>query len=188
MESLFSPVDEKLFAGRIVQVSGPVDSKLAYKINKILLAMEMDSASKPIFMYINSPGGEVTSGFAIFDTARFIKPRIVTIVNGLAASMGSIIALSAERKYRFATPNSKFLIHQPSIHGMMQGSASDLEIHAKDIIRTKERINRLYAEETGKPYEIVADATERDRWLDVQEGLDFGLIHRVIQNRNEIEV
>ena len=182
----FTPLDQRIYESRIIQVSGGVSSKLAHEVNRQLLAMERESADKPIYLYVNSPGGEVTSGFAIFDTARFVQPEIFTVVTGLAASMGSIIALAAEKKNRLALPNAKFLIHQPLISGVLQGSASELEIHAKDIIKTKRRINELYAEETGRSVEEVEAATDRDNWLDATEALEFGLISRIINRRTEI--
>ncbi len=182
----FTPLDQRIYESRIVQISGPVSSQLAHQVNRQLLALEREAADRPIYLYVNSPGGEVTSGFAIYDTARFIQPEIYTLVTGLAASMGSIIALAAEKKNRLALPNAKFLIHQPLISGVLQGSASELEIHAKDIIKTKRRINELYAEETGRTVEEVEAATDRDNWLDASEALEFGLISRIVNRRNEI--
>lgn len=183
----FSPLDQSLFESRIVQVDGVVGSELAHKVNKLLFALEKADSKKPIYLHINSPGGEVTSGFSIFDTVRFIEPKVYTIVVGLAASMGSIIALSADRENRFAFPNSKFLIHQPLIPSAIYGQATDLDIRAKDIIRTKERINKLYAEETGRSFEEVASITERDKWLNANEAKDFGLISKIITKRSELK-
>lgn len=182
----FNPLDHKLFESRIVQISGPVGAKLAHDVNKMLLALECDDSERPVYLFINSPGGEVSSGFAIFDTAKFIQPEVITVVTGLAASMGSLIALCAEKKNRLAFPNSKFLIHQPLISGMLTGSASDIEIHARDIVRTKAKINQLYAQETGRPLDEVAKATDRDNWMDPNEALDFGLISRIVSSRAEI--
>lgn len=184
--SFYTPIDEILFQTRIVQVSGPVDSKLAHRVNKQLLALESKDPKAPIYMYINSPGGEISSGFSIFDTARFIQPTIVTVVVGLAASMGSVIALCADKKHRVAFPNSKFLIHQPLIAGVIQGPASDLEIHAKDIVKTRGKINQLYAKETGRPVEEVAKLTDRDYWMDANEAMKFGLVSRIISDRSEL--
>src|SRR4051794_16495864 len=117
MQAKWNPLDQSLFENRVVQISGQVDSRLAHRVNKVLLAMESSNPEAPIFLFINSPGGEVTSGFSIYDTAKFIKPEIYTVVTGLAASMGSLIALCAEKKNRVAFPNAKFLIHQPLISG-----------------------------------------------------------------------
>ncbi len=182
----FTPIDEVLFQKRIVQIHGPVGSELAERVNRELLAMEAHDEKKPIHVYINSPGGEVTSGFSIFDTLRFIRCDIKTIVTGLAASMGSIIALAAKKENRLAFPNSKFLIHQPLVSGMIRGSASEIEIHAKDIIKIRERINQLYAKETGRPVEEVRQATDRDNWMDPEEAVSFGLISRIVANHGEL--
>ena len=186
-ESLFfTPIDQSLFDSRIVQISGPVSSDLAYDVTRQLLALERVDAEKPVYLFINSPGGEINSGFSIYDTARFIGPEVFTVVAGLAASMGSLIALCAKKENRLGLPNSKFLIHQPLISGVMRGPASDIEIQAKDLIRTKEKINRIYAEETGKPLDEVVSATDRDNWMTAEEALDFGLISRIVSNRREM--
>lgn len=182
----FTPLDQALLDSRIVQLSGPVTSELAYDINKKLLALEAKDPNKPIYLFIDSPGGVVDSGFGIFDLAQFIKPKVYTVVVGLAASMGSLIALCAEKKNRFAFANSKFLIHQPLVSGAIQGSASDIEIHANDIVKTKEKINRLYAKETGRSYDEIVKATDRDNWMDAQQALEFGLISKIIQNRADL--
>lgn len=182
----FTPIDQSLFDNRIVQISGVVDSELAYDVTRQLLAMEQADADKPIYLFINSPGGEINSGFAIYDTARFIAPDVISVVSGLAASMGSLIALCAKKENRLSLPNSKFLIHQPLISGIMQGPASDIEIHAKDLLRTKEKINRIYADETGRPVSEIVAATDRDNWMTADEALDFGLISRIINNRQEM--
>jgi ATP-dependent Clp protease protease subunit len=182
----FNPLDQKLFESRIVQISGGVGSKLAHDVNKVLLALERDDKDKPVYLFINSPGGEITSGFSIFDTARFIQPEVITVVTGLAASMGSLIALCAEKKNRLAFPNAKFLIHQPLISGLLTGSASDIEIHANDIVKTKQKINEIYSKETGRPMDEIAAATDRDNWMDATEALEFGLISRVVGSRAEI--
>jgi len=182
----WNPLDDSLFKNRIIQVSGQVNEKLAYRVNKEILAMAYDDPKKPFFLFINSPGGEVSSGFSIYDTARFVEPEVYTVVTGLAASMGSLIALCAKKKNRVAFPNSKFLIHQPLISGGLQGPASDLEIHAKDIIRLKEKINRLYSEETGKNYDEIVKATDRDKWFEADEAKKFGLIDRIIRSSSEL--
>lgn len=184
----YTPVDEILFNNRVIQVSGVVGSELAYDINRQLLALEKTDPTKPITMYIDSPGGEINSGFSIFDTVRFIQPTVYTVVAGLAASMGSVIALSAKKENRLALPNAKFLIHQPLISGTVYGQASDVEIRAKDILKTRERINQMYAHETGKSVKEIADATERDNWMTAEEAKNFGLISRIIHKRDELKI
>ncbi len=180
--------EKELFDARVILISSPVDAKLAHVINSKLLAMERANDSKPIYLYINSPGGEVHSGFSIFDTTRFIKPDVVTIVSGLAASMGSIIALCAKKEHRFAFPNAKFLIHQPSVAGGMGGSVSDIEIHAKDLIDTKNMIIDLYAKETGNKPDVVQKALDRDHWMTPNRAKEFGLISKVITKRDELKI
>ncbi len=180
--------EKELFDARVILISSPVDAKLSNAINSKLLAMERASDSKPIYMYINSPGGEVHSGFSIFDTTRFIKPNVITIVSGLAASMGSIIALCAKKEHRFAFPNAKFLIHQPSVAGGMGGSVSDIEIHAKDLIDTKNMIIELYAKETGNKTDVIKKALDRDHWMTPNQAKEFGLISKVITNRDELKI
>lgn len=183
---LFSKLDEKLFDSRIVLVHGPVNAELATSINRQLLALAQADRKAPIYLHINCPGGEINSGFSIYDTAQFVGPEIYTIVIGLAASMGSIISLCAKKENRLSLPNSKFLIHQPLISGHITGSASELEIHARDIIKTREKINRLYAKETGKSYEDVVKATDRDYWMSADEAREFGLVSRIISKHTEI--
>lgn len=179
--------EKELFDARVILISSPVDSKLSHMINSKLFAMEKAS-DKPIYMYINSPGGEVHSGFSIFDTTRFIKPDVITIVSGLAASMGSIIALCAKKEHRFAFPNAKFLIHQPSVQGGMGGSVSDIEIHAKDLIDTKNMIIDLYAKETGNKADVIQKALDRDHWMSASRAKEFGLISKIITHRDELKV
>ncbi|MGK5087391.1 ATP-dependent Clp protease proteolytic subunit [Bdellovibrionota bacterium FG-2] len=182
----FTPMDQALLDRRMIMMSGEVHSKLAKEVNKALLALDNLDSKKPIYLLINSPGGEINSGFSIYDTARFINAEVKTVVIGLAASMGSLIALCAKKKNRLAFPNSKFLIHQPLVSGTLQGQASDLAIHAKDIVKTKLKINQLYAKETGRPLEEIVKATDRDNWLDVEEALQFGLISRIISKFSEL--
>ncbi len=184
--SAFTPIDQHIFESRIVFINGEVNSDLAYRVNRQLLAMEKVNPDAPILMWINSPGGEVFSGFSIYDTARFIKPKVITLAAGFAASMGSVIALAAEKENRFAFPNAKLLIHQPLISGVLRGSASELEIHATDIIETKHRLHRLYAERTGTKVEIFEELMNRDHWLDPKRATELGLISRVVQNRKEL--
>lgn len=183
----FTPIDQYLFDTRTVFISGEVDSDLALKVNRQLLALERAKPDAPIVLWIDSPGGAVYSGFAIYDTARFIRPRIITVVAGMAWSMGSVIALCAEKEDRVALPNSKLLIHQPLIGGAMRGSASDLEIHANDIVELKRKMHRLYAERTGGSVEDFRKLMERDRWIEPPEGIELGLLSRIVANRAELD-
>lgn len=187
LQQPFTPIDQHLFDARVVFVSGEVNADLAVRVNRQLLALEKVDAARPILLWIDSPGGEIFSGFSIYDTARFVRPRVCTIVAGFAASMASVIALAAEKQDRFAFPNAKLLIHQPLIMGLMRGSASDLQIHAADIVATKSRLHRLYAERTGTPVERFEELMERDHWLDPPAALKLGLISRVVQSRAELD-
>jgi ATP-dependent Clp protease protease subunit len=183
----FTPIDQHLFEARTVFVSGEVNSELAVKVNRQLLALERAKPKEPIVLWIDCPGGEVYSGFSIYDTARFIEPRIITVNAGFAASMGSVIALCAEKEDRLALPNSKFLIHQPLIGGVIRGQASDLEIHARDIIELKKKMHRLYAERTGTSEARFIELMERDRWVDPKEAVEIGLISKIIENRKGLD-
>lgn len=183
----FTPIDQHLFESRVVFLSGEVNSELALKVNRQLLAMERVNPSAPIVVWVDSPGGEIFSGFSIYDTIQFIRPQVFTVVAGLAASMGSVIALAAEKERRFALPNSKLLIHQPLIAGVMRGSASELEIHAADIIATKKRLHQLYADRTGTSVETFRELMERDYWIDPARALELGLISRVIKDRKDLD-
>jgi ATP-dependent Clp protease protease subunit len=127
------------------------------------------------------------SGFSIYDTAQFIRPPVFTVIAGLAASMGSVISLTAQKERRFALPNSKLLIHQPLIAGVMRGSASELEIHAADIIATKKRLHQLYAERTGTPIEVYQELMERDHWIEPKRAVELGMVSKIIHNREELE-
>lgn len=180
-------VERELFEARVILISAPVDAKLAHAVNSKLLALERHNDRDPIYMMINSPGGEVHSGFSIFDTARFVRPPVVTIVTGLAASMGSIITLCAKPEHRFAFPNSKILIHQPSIGGI-GGSVSDIEIHAKDLIETKNRIIDLYVKECGREPSEVQKALDRDNWMSPEAAVKFGHISRIIYSREDLKI
>jgi len=169
---------------RQLMISGEVNEDLAKEVIGKLLLLESLSATKPIYIYIDSPGGNVYSGFAIFDIIRFIKPPVKIIGTGLIASAAALILLSAKKQNRFALPNSHYLIHQPLSE--MRGVATDLEIHAKEIERIKERLNLIIAKETGKTKEAVLKDTERDYWLNAQEALEYGLVSKIITTRKEL--
>lgn len=182
----FTPIDQELFESRYIFLTGVINGEIAHRVNKELLALEKKDPQRPIYLWINSPGGEVTSGFSIYDTIQFIQSKVYTIVTGMAASMGSVIALAAEKENRFSMANGRILIHQPLISGVMRGSASDLEIHAKDIIEMKKRINSLYAERTGTSKEKYQELMERDRWIDPKEAIELGLISKILKSKADI--
>ena len=175
---------QKFLNTRQIILSGEVNKELAEKVIRQLLILEADSASKPIYVYIDSPGGDVDAGFAIFDMIRFIKPPVYTIGMGLVASAGALILLAASKNYRLGLPNSHYLIHQP-LSGI-KGVATDIEIHAKEIEKIRAKINALIAEETGKNVADVAKDTDRDYWLSADEAAAYGLILQVIKTRNDL--
>jgi len=175
---------QKFLNTRQIILSGEVNKELAEKVIRQLLILEADSASKPIYVYIDSPGGDVDAGFAIFDMIRFIKPPVYTIGMGLVASAGALILLAAPKNYRLGLPNSHYLIHQP-LSGI-KGVATDIEIHAKEIEKIRVKINALIAEETGKDVSDVAKDTDRDYWLSADEAAAYGLILQVIKTRSDL--
>lgn len=175
---------QKFLNTRQIILSGEVNKELAEKVIRQLLILESDSASKPIYVYIDSPGGDVDAGFAIFDMIRFIKPPVYTIGMGLVASAGALILLAASKNYRLGLPNSHYLIHQP-LSGI-KGVATDIEIHAKEIEKIRAKINALIAEETGKDVADVAKDTDRDYWLSADEAAAYGLILQVIKTRSDL--
>ena len=175
---------QKFLNTRQIILSGEVNKELAEKVIRQLLILESDSASKPIYVYIDSPGGDVDAGFAIFDMIRFIKPPVYTIGMGLVASAGALILLAAPKNYRLGLPNSHYLIHQP-LSGI-KGVATDIEIHAKEIEKIRVKINALIAEETGKDVADVAKDTDRDYWLSADEAAAYGLILQVIKTRSDL--
>ncbi len=180
-------VEKEMFEARIVMISAPVDAKLAHVVNSKILALERHNPRDPIYLFINSPGGEVQSGFSIFDCARFVKPDVITVVVGLAASMGSIITLCAKREHRFAFPNAKILVHQPSVGGL-GGSVSDIEIHAKDLLETKDQIIKLYVEECGRNYDEVKKTLNRDSWMTAEAAVKWGHLHKIVRTRDELKI
>lgn len=175
---------QKFLNTRQIILSGEVNKELAEKVIRQLLILEADSTSKPIYVYIDSPGGDVDAGFAIFDMIRFIKPPVYTVGMGLVASAGALILLAAPKNYRLGLPNSHYLIHQP-LSGI-KGVATDIEIHAKEIEKIRVKINALIAEETGKDAAEVAKDTDRDYWLSADEAAAYGLILQVIKTRGDL--
>jgi ATP-dependent Clp protease protease subunit len=171
----------RLLRERIVFLVGPVNDATANLVVAQMLFLESENPDKDIFLYINSPGGSVSSGLSIYDTMNFIKPDVSTLCMGMAASMGSFLLMAGTKGKRFALPNSRVMIHQPS--GGAQGQATDIEIAAREILKTREQLNRIYAERTGQPVERIAADMERDRWMNPAEALDYGLIDQVLEKR-----
>lgn len=181
-----SPADAlsvKFLKTRQILLSGEVNKALAEKIIRQLLILEADS-EEPIYIFIDSPGGDVDAGYAIFDMIRFVKAPVYCIGMGLVASAGALILLAADKSRRLGLPNSHYLIHQP-LSGI-KGVATDIEIHAREIEKTRAKINALIADETGKELAQVEKDTDRDYWMSATEALDYGLISKVISSRNEL--
>ena len=175
------PLTEKFLKTRQILLSGEINKDLAEKIVRQLLILEADDEKKPIYIYIDSPGGDVDAGFAIFDMIRFVNAPVHLIGMGLIASAGALILLAAPKERRMGLPNSRYLIHQPS--SGMKGVATDIQIHAKEMEKTRGIINQVISEQTGKSLEQVSKDTDRDYWLDSSEAVEYGLISRVIKNR-----
>ena len=176
-------VYSRLLKDRIIFLGTPVNSDVANLIIGQLLVLESEDPDKDVFMYINSPGGDVTAGLAIYDTMQYVRPDIVTICLGQAASMGALLLTGGAAGKRQALPHATLLIHQPM--GGFRGQATDIEIHAKEILRKKTRLNEIMAKHTGQPLEQVAQDTERDYYMTAAEACDYGLIDRVIEERTE---
>jgi len=171
----------RLLKERVVFMVGPVNDQMANLIVAQLLFLESENPDKDISLYINSPGGSVSAGLAIFDTMQFIKPDVSTLCTGMAASMGAFLLAAGAKGKRFSLPNSRIMIHQPS--GGSQGMASDIEIQAKEILYLRHRLNTIMAERTGQSVEQIAKDTDRDRFLSAEESVEYGLIDKVLTNR-----
>ena len=175
----------RLLKERIVFVTGPIEDHVASLITAQLLFLEAENPKKEISMYINSPGGVVTSGMAIYDTMQFIRPAVATLCIGQAASMGSLLLAAGEKGMRYSLPNSRIMLHQPS--GGFQGQASDIERHAEDIIKMKRRLNEVYVKHTGKDYETIEQTLDRDYFLSAEDARAFGIVDEVITKRNPVD-
>ena len=172
----------RLLKDRIIFLGGPIDDTVANLIIAQLLFLESEDPDKDVQMYINSPGGSVTAGLAIYDTMQYIKPDVATICLGSAASMGALLLSSGAKGKRYALPNAQVMIHQP--WGGARGQATEIEIHAREIIKTRERLNKILAERTGQPLEKIQNDTERDYFLSADEAKDYGLVDQVISKRS----
>jgi len=181
---LLDPLAGRMLKTRTILISGEINKELAEKTIRQLLLLE-DMNEDPIRIFIDSPGGDADAGYAIFDMIRFVKPQVWTIGMGLVASAAAIIQLASPKEYRVGLPNSHYLIHQP-LSGI-RGVATDIEIHAKELEKLRGKINQLIADETGNPFPQVEKDTDRDYWMNAAEAVNYGLISRVITNRDEIK-
>src|SRR5207344_3259310 len=171
----------RLLRERVIFLVGPVNDQSASVVVAQLLFLESENPDKDIHFYINSPGGSVSAGLSIYDTMQFVKPDVSTMCTGMAASMGSFLLMAGAKGKRFSLPNSRVMIHQPS--GGAQGQATDIEIHAREILKTREQLNRIYAERTGQTVAKIAADMERDYWMSPGEAKDYGLIDQVLDKR-----
>jgi ATP-dependent Clp protease protease subunit len=175
----------RLLRERLIFLVGPVNDQTANLVVAQMLFLESENPDKDISLYINSPGGSVSAGLSIFDTMQFIKPDVSTLCMGIAASMGSFLLMAGAKGKRFALPNSRVMIHQPS--GGAQGQATDIEIHAREILKTREQLNRIYAERTGQTIEKIRADMERDFFMDPEESKAYGLIDKVLSQREALK-
>lgn len=173
----------RLLRDRIIFLSGPVEDNMAGSITAQLLFLESENPKKEISMYINSPGGVVTAGMAIYDTMQYIKSPVSTVCMGQACSMGSLLLAAGEPDMRIALPNSRVMVHQPS--GGFRGQASDIERHAQDILAMKKRLNEIYVKHTGKKYALIEKTLDRDHFMTADEAKDFGIVDHVYTSRGE---
>ena len=178
-----NPMESSLMKNRVVTLFGEVNQDVSRRISEKLLALAFES-DDPITMYISSPGGHVESGDTIFDLIRYIKPVVRTVGTGWVGSIATHIYLAPEQENRYCLPNTRFLIHQPA--GGFGGDASDIEIHAKEIVKTRERINGIIAQQTGQPLERVTEDTDRDFWMSAEESVEYGLVGKIINSVDEL--
>ncbi|MEO1190201.1 MAG: ATP-dependent Clp protease proteolytic subunit [Pseudomonadota bacterium] len=174
----------RLLKERIIFLTGPIFDQVSSLICAQLLHLESDNPKKDIAFYINSPGGVVSAGLAMYDTMQYVRCEVSTVCIGQAASAGSLLLMAGAKGKRYALPNAKVMIHQPS--GGYQGQATDIEIHAREIIKTRQRLNELYADHTGQSIDVISDAMERDRFMTAEEAQEFGLIDEVVTNRPDL--
>ena len=175
----------RLLKERIIFLTGPITEQVSAIVSAQLLFLESQAPEKDIMIYINSPGGLVTAGLAMYDTMQFVKCDIATLVIGQACSAGSLLAMAGTKGKRYALRNSRIMIHQPS--GGYSGQATDILIHAEEITKIKARLNQMYSEHTGKPIEVINDAMERDKFMSPEEALDFGLADKITTHRSDVE-
>lgn len=186
-KSMKDIIDHAILMRRRVFLSDAVDSESAKDIIRKLWYLEHIAPGKPILFVINSPGGSVDSGFAIWDQIKMLSSPVYTLVTGLAASMGSLLSLVADKGRRFATPNARIMIHQPLISGVIRGQATDLDIQAKEMLKTRSILVDIYAKATGKDNAAIEKAIDRDNWMTVEEAKKFGLLDKIVTSMSEIE-
>ena len=179
-------IDESIILQRRLFLCQGVDNKIVNDLIRKVWYLEEQDPGKPIYFFINSPGGSVTDGMALWDQLQLISSPVYTIVTGLAASMGSFLTIAAEKGRRFSTPNARFMVHQPAIHGFMQGQASDLEIQAREMLKLRKEFIRVYCDRTGQSKEVVEKALTRDTWMSAQEALEWGHIDKIITSVKDI--
>lgn len=179
-------IDEVILKSRRIFMCDAFDSDSVKDVIRKLWYLELTDPGKPILLVINSPGGSVDAGFAVWDQIKMITSPVTTLVSGLAASMGSVLSLCAAKGRRFATENARIMIHQPSINGVIRGQATDLEIHAKEILKTRKQLVDVYVTATGKSAQVIDRALDRDTWMSAQEALEFGLLDKIIKSYKEI--
>jgi len=175
----------RLLKERIIFINGPVEDNMAMLVCAQLLFLEAENPKKDISLYINSPGGYVTAGLAIYDTMQFIRPQVATLCMGQAASMGSLLLAAGAKGQRFALPNARIMVHQPS--GGFKGVAADIQRHAQDIIKLKRRLNEIYVAHTGRDYALIEKTLDRDHFMSAEEARDFGLVDQVLEKRQDFD-
>lgn len=186
-ESIEDKIDNTLLENRRIIISDSVDNETAHDIIRKLWYLDLTDPGKPITFIINSPGGSVDSGFAIWDQVKMISSPVSTLVTGLAASMGSILSLCAEKGKRYGTPFCRIMIHQPLLGNVVRGQATDLDIQAKEMLKIRDTLINIYAEETGKDYKTIEKAIDRDTWMTAKEALKFGLLDKVVHSFKEVK-
>ncbi len=186
-EGMDQLVGQGLLESRTIQLFGTVNERLTRRVIAQLLYLEAADPEAPITVMQNSPGGSVNDGFAIYDTMRFVQPDVRVVCVGLTASIATITLLGAKKEHRLTLPNTRFLIHQPLIPGSVFGPASDLEITAQEILKMRDKINRMLSAETGQPLKRVARDAQRDYWMDADEAVDYGLVSRIVSGRTDMD-
>lgn len=180
-------LEYEMLKARRIYFSGTVTTESTDALIRRLWYLELKNSGKQITLIINSPGGSIDSGFAVWDQISLLKSPVATLITGLAASMGSVLSLCAGKGRRFATPNARVMLHQPLVHGVIEGAASDLDIHAREILKTRDRMVELYSSATGKEPEAIRKVLDRDTWMSAQEALEFGLLDKVVGSIEEVE-